>query len=52
MLFDYLFTTATQIAQIPYSQFETYVTEGKIPERRYVQDRTAPRLQAIETLDK
>ncbi|WP_292171704.1 ATP-dependent zinc metalloprotease FtsH [Mesorhizobium sp.] len=30
--FQYLFTTATQVAQIPYSQFETYLREGKIAE--------------------
>ncbi|MCA1368519.1 ATP-dependent zinc metalloprotease FtsH [Bradyrhizobium sp. BRP14] len=32
MLFQYIFTTATQVAQIPYSQFETYLAEGKIAE--------------------
>lgn len=32
MLFQYIFTTATQVAQIPYSQFETYLQEGKIAE--------------------
>jgi cell division protease FtsH len=32
MAFQYLFTTATQVAQIPYSQFETYLAEGRIAE--------------------
>ncbi|MEQ1408406.1 ATP-dependent zinc metalloprotease FtsH [Rhizobium sp. YS-1r] len=32
MLFQYLFTTATQVAQIPYSQFETDLKDGKIAE--------------------
>jgi cell division protease FtsH len=32
MLIQYLYTTATQIAQIPYSQFQTYLAEGKIAE--------------------
>lgn len=32
MLLRYFFTTATQVAQIPYSQFETYLNEGKIAE--------------------
>ncbi|OHV72798.1 ATP-dependent zinc metalloprotease FtsH [Ensifer sp. LCM 4579] len=32
MLFQYIFTTATQVAQIPYSQFQTYLEEGKIAE--------------------
>ncbi|MBS7707672.1 ATP-dependent zinc metalloprotease FtsH [Chelatococcus asaccharovorans] len=43
MGFQYLFTTATQVAQIPYSQFETYVAAGKIAEvavsDRYIQGR-------------
>jgi cell division protease FtsH len=30
--FQYLFTTATQVAQIPYSQFETYLEQGRIAE--------------------
>jgi cell division protease FtsH len=32
MLFQYLFATATQVAEIPYSQFETLLSEGKIGE--------------------
>ncbi|TWG55235.1 MULTISPECIES: ATP-dependent zinc metalloprotease FtsH [Phyllobacteriaceae] len=32
MLFQYLFTTATQVAQIPYSQFQTYLEQGRIAE--------------------
>ena len=32
MLFQYIFTTATQVAQIPYSEFETYLEQGKIAE--------------------
>ncbi len=32
MLFQYVFTSATQIARIPYSQFETYLNQGKIAE--------------------
>ncbi|TWG97919.1 cell division protease FtsH [Mesorhizobium sp. J18] len=32
MAFQYLFTTATQVAQIPYSQFETYLRDGMIAE--------------------
>src|SRR5437899_9460095 len=32
MAFQYLYTNATQVAQIPYSQFETYLAEGKIAE--------------------
>ena len=43
MIFQYVFTTATQVAQIPYSQFETYLAEGKIAEvavsDRYIQGR-------------
>lgn len=30
MAFQYLLTTATHVAQIPYSQFETYLRDGKI----------------------
>ncbi|AVF05760.1 hypothetical protein C4375_04105 [Devosia sp. I507] len=30
MLFQYAFTMATQVAEIPYSQFETYLKEGRI----------------------
>ncbi len=32
MAFQYFFTTATQVTQIPYSQFETYLDEGRIAE--------------------
>jgi len=32
MAFQYLFTTATQVAHIPYSQFETYLGQGRIAE--------------------
>ena len=32
MLFQYVFTSATQVARIPYSQFETYLSQGKIAE--------------------
>jgi cell division protease FtsH len=43
MAFQYLFATATQIAQIPYSQFEVYLNEGKIAEvavsDRFIQGR-------------
>jgi len=41
--FQYLFTTATLVAQLPYSQFETYLAEGKIAEvavsDRFIQGR-------------
>jgi cell division protease FtsH len=43
MAFQYLFATATQVAQIPYSQFETYLAQGKIAEvavsDRFIQGR-------------
>ncbi|MBX6741669.1 MAG: ATP-dependent zinc metalloprotease FtsH [Acetobacteraceae bacterium] len=43
MSFQYLFTSATQVAQIPYSQFETYLAEGRIAEvavsDRFIQGR-------------
>ena len=43
MGFQYLFTTATQVAEIPYSQFETYLSEGKIADvavsDRFIQGR-------------
>ena len=43
MAFQYLFATATQVAQIPYSQFETYLDQGKIAEvavsDRFIQGR-------------
>jgi cell division protease FtsH len=43
MAFQYLFATATQIAKIPYSQFESYLSEGKIAEvavsDRFIQGR-------------
>ena len=43
MAFQYLFTMATQVAQIPYSQFETYLNQGKIAEvavsDRFIQGR-------------
>ncbi|MGD9865487.1 MAG: ATP-dependent zinc metalloprotease FtsH [Pseudodonghicola sp.] len=32
MVFQYFFITATQVANIPYSQFETYLKDGKITE--------------------
>lgn len=32
MLFQYIFTTTTQVAQIPYSEFETYLSQGRISE--------------------
>ena len=32
LVFQYLFTTATQIAEIPYSQFESFLEQGKIAE--------------------
>jgi cell division protease FtsH len=32
MLIQSIFATSTQVAQIPYSQFETYLAEGKIAE--------------------
>jgi cell division protease FtsH len=32
MLFQYFYASATQVAQLPYSQFETYLAEGKIAE--------------------
>jgi len=31
-LFQYVFTTATQVVQIPYSQFETYLDQDMIAE--------------------
>ncbi|HBF57395.1 MAG TPA: cell division protein FtsH [Afipia sp.] len=43
MAFQYLYATATQVAQIPYSQFETYVRDGRIAEvavsDRFIQGR-------------
>ncbi|WVT75598.1 ATP-dependent zinc metalloprotease FtsH (plasmid) [Sinorhizobium chiapasense] len=43
MAFQYLFTTATQVAQIPYSQFETYLHQGRIADvavsDRFIQGR-------------
>ena len=43
MAFQYLSATATQVAQIPYSQFETYLAQGKIAEvavsDRFIQGR-------------
>jgi cell division protease FtsH len=43
MLFQYLFVTAEQVAQIPYSQFDTYLNQGKIAEvavsDRFIQGR-------------
>jgi cell division protease FtsH len=43
MAFQYFFATATQVAQIPYSQFESYLNEGKIAEvavsDRFIQGR-------------
>ncbi|WP_183154082.1 ATP-dependent zinc metalloprotease FtsH [Paracoccus siganidrum] len=42
-LFQYFFTTANQVAQIPYSQFETYLRDGRIAEvsvsDRFIQGR-------------
>ncbi|QKV19158.1 ATP-dependent zinc metalloprotease FtsH [Oricola thermophila] len=42
-LFQYFYTTATQVAQIPYSEFQAYLEEGKIAEvavsDRYIQGR-------------
>ena len=32
LLFQYMFTTTQQVAQIPYSQFETFLREGRIAE--------------------
>jgi cell division protease FtsH len=43
LAFQYLFAMATQVAQIPYSQFETYLNQGKISEvavsDRFIQGR-------------
>ncbi|MFC3072037.1 ATP-dependent zinc metalloprotease FtsH [Shinella pollutisoli] len=43
LVFQYLFTTATQVAQIPYSEFETHLKEGRIAEvsvsDRFIQGR-------------
>src|SRR5579871_2489375 len=43
MAFQYLFTMATQVAQIPYSEFETYLNQGKVAEvavsDRFIQGR-------------
>lgn len=43
LAFQYLFTTATQVAQIPYSQFETYLDQNRIAEvavsDRFIQGR-------------
>ena len=43
MVFQYLFATATQVAQIPYSEFQTYLTQGRIAEvavsDRFIQGR-------------
>lgn len=32
LLFQYVFTVTEQVVQIPYSQFETYLREGRIAE--------------------
>jgi len=32
MLFQYVYTMATEVAQIPYSTFESYLEEGRIAE--------------------
>ena len=43
MVFQYLFATATQVAQIPYSEFQTYLSQGRIAEvavsDRFIQGR-------------
>lgn len=43
MLFQYLFTAGQQVANIPYSQFQTYLAEGRIAEvavsDRFIQGR-------------
>jgi cell division protease FtsH len=43
MTFQYLFTTATQVAQIPYSEFQIYLSQGRIAEvavsDRFIQGR-------------
>ncbi|EXL03968.1 ATP-dependent zinc metalloprotease FtsH [Brucella intermedia] len=43
MVFQYLFAAATQVAQIPYSEFQTYLTQGRIAEvavsDRFIQGR-------------
>ena len=43
MVFQYVFATATQVAQIPYSQFQTYLSQGRIAEvavsDRFIQGR-------------
>jgi len=43
MAFQYVFATATRVAQIPYSAFETYLDQGKIAEvavsDRFIQGR-------------
>ena len=43
MVFQYLFAAATQVAQIPYSEFQTYLTQGRIVEvavsDRFIQGR-------------
>src|SRR5690606_11464891 len=43
MAFQYFFATSGQVAQIPYSQFETYLAEGRIAEvavsDRFIQGR-------------
>ena len=43
MVFQYLFATATQVAQIPYSEFQTYLTQGRIADvavsDRFIQGR-------------
>lgn len=32
MLFQYIYTTTTQVAQIPYSEFQNYLSQGQISE--------------------
>src|SRR5919106_2252568 len=54
MLFQYLFTAAQQIVQIPYSEFETYLLDGKIAEvavsDRFIQGRFREPLEAGQTM--
>lgn len=53
MLFQYLFTTASQIAEIPYSEFEGHLQAGRIAEvqvsDRYVQGSFRQALESGQT---
>lgn len=53
LLIKYFATTVQQVAQLPYSEFETYLREGKISEvavsDRYIQGRFREALASVQT---